>query len=47
MYVYIQIFKSGSFFSDGMGGFNNTIKVDPSDMEVFKALDKDTLQQKQ
>ena len=29
-----------------MGGFNNTIKVDLSDMEVFEALDTDTLQQK-
>ena len=27
---------------DGMGGFNNTIKVDPSDKEVFEALDTDS-----
>ena len=25
-----------------MGGFNNTIKVDPSDKEVFEALDTDS-----
>lgn len=46
LYTNIWILKSGSFFSDGMGGFNNTIKVDLSDMEVFEALDTDTLQQK-
>ncbi len=30
-----------AFFSDGMGGFNNVIKVHRDDMEVFKALDSD------
>ncbi len=29
-----------------MGGFNNVIKVDQSDLEVFKALDADTTSQK-
>ena len=29
-------------YRDGMGGFNNTIKVDPSDKEVFEALDTDS-----
>ena len=34
------------FISDGMGGFNNVIKVDQSDLEVFKALEVDTASQK-
>lgn len=29
-----------------MGGFNNVIKVDQSDLEVFKALDADNAAQK-
>jgi 5'-AMP-activated protein kinase regulatory beta subunit len=34
------------FFSDGMGGFNNIIKVDQDDLEVFKALEIDIADQK-
>ena len=34
------------FFSDGMGGFNNVLKVDQTDVEVLKALDVDTASQK-
>merc|ERR1712029_934725 len=32
--------------SDGMGGFNNVLKVDQTDVEVLKALDVDTASQK-
>jgi len=32
--------------SDGMGGFNNVLKVDQTDIEVLKALDVDTASQK-
>jgi hypothetical protein len=45
--VYFSfIFHLFFYFSDGMGGFNNVLKVDQTDVEVLKALDVDTASQK-